>query len=355
MAYLTINKVKMVGLAACVPPTIEENLSLPIFADKSEAEKVIASTGIERKRVVKPGTTASDLSFQAIQSLLDKMEWEANSIDALIYVCTSRDYIAPITSAILQDRLGFRNDCYCLDLPLGCSGWVYGMSNLSSILSHGQLKRGLLVCAETNSLNRSPKDKTVKPLFGDAATVTALEYDESFEKPIQFNFGVDGSGYKAVWTEFGGTRNPITLESIEEKEVEPGIIRKGTDMVVNGMDVFSFAIKVPPRSLLEFVEHFEIDTDKVDYLFLHQANKFIDDRIRKKLKMPEEKVPFCLQDYGNTNSASIPLAMVVCKAKELQNGSFDCLGCGFGVGLAWGNIHYTVDKLKAVIMTEYRY
>lgn len=355
MAYLTINKVKMVGLAACVPPTIEENLSLPIFADKSEAEKVIASTGIERKRVVKPGTTASDLSFQAIQSLLDKMEWEANSIDALIYVCTSRDYIAPITSAILQDRLGFRNDCYCLDLPLGCSGWVYGMSNLSSILSHGQLKRGLLVCAETNSLNRSPKDKTVKPLFGDAATVTALEYDESFENPIQFNFGVDGSGYKAVWTEFGGTRNPITLESIEEKEVEPGIIRKGTDMVVNGMDVFSFAIKVPPRSLLEFVEHFEIDTDKVDYLFLHQANKFIDDRIRKKLKMPEEKVPFCLQDYGNTNSASIPLAMVVCKAKELQNGSFDCLGCGFGVGLAWGNIHYTVDKLKAVIMTEYKY
>ena len=355
MAYLTINKVKMVGLAACVPPTIEENLSLPIFADKSEAEKVIASTGIERKRVVKPGTTASDLSFQAIQSLLDKMEWEANSIDALIYVCTSRDYIAPITSAILQDRLGFRNDCYCLDLPLGCSGWVHGMSNLSSILSHGQLKRGLLVCAETNSLNRSPKDKTVKPLFGDAATVTALEYDESFEKPIQFNFGVDGSGYKAVWTEFGGTRNPITLESIEEKEVEPGIIRKGTDMVVNGMDVFSFAIKVPPRSLLEFVEHFEIDTDKVDYLFLHQANKFIDDRIRKKLKMPEEKVPFCLQDYGNTNSASIPLAMVVCKAKELQNGSFDCLGCGFGVGLAWGNIHYTVDKLKAVIMTEYKY
>lgn len=355
MAYLTINKVKMVGLAACVPPTIEENLSLPIFADKSEAEKVIASTGIERKRVVKPGTTASDLSFQAIQSLLDKMEWEANSIDALIYVCTSRDYIAPITSAILQDRLGFRNDCYCLDLPLGCSGWVYGMSNLSSILSHGQLKRGLLVCAETNSLNRSPKDKTVKPLFGDAATVTALEYDESFEKPIQFNFGVDGSGYKAVWTEFGGTRNPITLESIEEKEVEPGIIRKGTDMVVNGMDVFSFAIKVPPRSLLEFVEHFEIDTDKVDYLFLHQANKFIDDRIRKKLKMPEEKVPFCLQDYGNTNSASIPLTMVVCKAKELQNGSFDCLGCGFGIGLAWGNIHYTVDKLKAVIMTEYKF
>lgn len=355
MSFLTIDKVKIVGLAACVPPTVEENLTLPIFTDESEAKKVIASTGIERKRVVKPGTTASDLSFQAINKLLSRLHWSADSVDALIYVCTSRDYIAPITSAILQDRLGFRNDCYCLDLPLGCSGWVYGMSNLCSLLSHGQLKRGLLVCAETNSLNRSPKDKTVKPLFGDAATVTALEYDEEWNHPLQFSFGVDGCGYQAVWTKYGGTRNPVTPEALEEKEVSPGVIRRGIDMVVNGMDVFSFAIKVPPRSLQEFVDHFQIDLQKIDYLFLHQANRFIDDRIRKKLKLPEEKVPFCLQDYGNTNSASIPLTMVACKANELQNGLHDCLGCGFGVGLAWGCIRYTVENLKAAVLFNYEY
>ncbi len=286
---------------------------------------------------------------------MDKISWETESVDALIYVCTSRDYIAPITSAILQDRLGFRKDCYCLDLPLGCSGWVYGMSNLSSLLSHGQLKRGLLVCAETNSLNRSAKDKTVKPLFGDAATVTALEYDAKWDKPMQFSFGVDGNGYKAVWTEYGGTRNPITPDAIVEKEIEPGIIRKGIDMVVNGMDVFSFAIKVPPRSLAELVDHFKIDIEKVDYLFLHQANKYIDERIRKKLRMPEEKVPYCLQDYGNVNSASIPLAMTACKAEELKNGSYECLACGFGVGLAWASMHFWVEYLKAVVMFEYEY
>ena len=355
MSFLTINNVKIVGLAACVPPTIEENISLPIFVDEAEARKVIESTGIERKHVVRPGTTASDLSFQGIQRLLADLNWTVDSIDVLIYVCTSRDYIAPITSAILQDRLGFRKDCYCLDLPLGCSGWIYGMSNLSSLLSHGQLKRGLLVCAETNSLNRSAKDKTVKPLFGDAATITALEYDTEWDKPFQFSFGVDGSGYKAVWTEFGGTRNPITPESIIEKEIEPGVIRKGIDMVVNGMDVFSFAIKVPPRSLSELVEHFEIDVDKVDYLFLHQANKYIDERIRKKMKLPEEKVPYCLQDYGNTNRASIPLARVACKAEELTKGTYECLACGFGVGLAWGSMRYWIENLKAVIMIEYEY
>lgn len=355
MGFLTINNVKIVGLAACIPPTIEENISLPIFSDRSEAEKVIASTGIERRRIVKPGTTASDLTYQAIHKLLPKLDWTAESIDVLIYVCTSRDYIAPITSAILQDRLGFRKDCYCLDLPLGCSGWVYGMSNLASLLSHGQLKRGLLVCAETNSLNRSPKDKTVKPLFGDAATVTALEYDSTWDKPLQFSFGVDGSGYKAVWTEFGGTRNPVTRDAIIEKEIAPGIIRKGIDMVVNGMDVFSFAIKVPPCSLEELINYYKIDLNNIDFLFLHQANKYIDERIRKKLKLPEHKVPYCLQDFGNTNSASIPLAMVACKAEELQKGSYECLACGFGIGLAWGSMHYWIEKLKSAIMVEYEY
>ena len=250
--------------------------------------------------------------------------------------------------------MGFRKDCYCIDLPLGCSGWGYGMSNLASLLSHGDLKRGLLVCAETNSLNRSAKDKTVKPLFGDAATVTALEFDKQWEKPMHFSFGVDGSGYKAVWTEYGGTRNPVTPDAIMEKEIEPGVVRKGIDMVVNGMDVFAFAIKEPPRSLTGLVEHFQINTDDVDYLFLHQANKYIDERIRKKMHMPEEKVPYCLQDFGNTNSASIPLAMVVCKATELMTGQHECLGCGFGIGLAWGSIHFWTDSLKAVTFTEYK-
>lgn len=354
MSYLTINHVKMVGLSACVPPDIEENLSLSIFSDEKEAGKVIASTGIARKRIVRPGTTASDLSIPAINKLLNSLGWEKDTVDCLIFVSQTRDYIAPITSAILQGKLGLRNDCYCLDMPLGCSGWIYGLSSIASVLSHGDLKRGLLVCAETNSTNRSPKDKTVKPLFADAATVTALEFDEN-AAPMQFEFGVDGSGYKAVCTEFGGSRNPVTQESLEMKEVEPGIWRRGIDMVVNGMDVFSFAIKVPPRSLQNIIEHFSIDVNNVDYLWLHQSNHYIDDRIRKKMKMPEEKVPYCLEDYGNTTCASIPLTMVVCSAKELMNSRKENLACGFGVGLAWGSAHFMTDHLKAIELMDYEY
>lgn len=354
MSYLTINHVKMVGLSACVPPDIEENLSLSIFSDEKEAGKVIASTGIARKRIVRPGTTASDLSIPAINKLLNSLGWEKDTVDCLIFVSQTRDYIAPITSAILQGKLGLRNDCYCLDMPLGCSGWIYGLSSIASVLSHGDLKRGLLVCAETNSTNRSPKDKTVKPLFADAATVTALEFDEN-AAPMQFEFGVDGSGYKAVCTEFGGSRNPVTQESLEMKEVEPGIWRRGIDMVVNGMDVFSFAIKVRPRSLQNIIEHFSIDVNNVDYLWLHQSNHYIDDRIRKKMKIPEEKVPYCLEDYGNTTCASIPLTMVVCSAKELMNSRKENLACGFGVGLAWGSAHFMTDHLKAIELMDYEY
>ena len=138
-----------------------------------------------------------------------------------------------------------------------------------------------------------------------------------------------------------------------EKEVKPGIIRKGIDMVVNGMDVFAFAIKVPPRSLQELIEHFEIDINQIDYLFLHQANRYINDRIRKKLKLPNEKVPSCLRNYGNTNSASIPLTMVSCCANELKNDFLNCIACGFGIGLAWGCMKFSTENILYIGFSEY--
>ena len=354
MSYLSVKNVKIVGMSACVPKDVEENISLPIFKDREEAQRVIDSTGIERKRVVKKGTTASDLAYQSVNELLTDLGWEKESIDCLVYVGISRDYIAPITSAILQGRLGLRQDCFCIDLPLGCSGWVFGLSTIGSLLSHGDMKRGLLVNAETNSLNRSKRDKTVNPLFGDAGTVTALEFDAGWAEPMQFEFGADGTNYKAVWTEFGGIRNPTTPEALQEKEVEPGIWRKGTDMVVNGMDVFSFAIRVPPKSLQNLIGHFEIDLEKVDYLFLHQSNKYIDDRIRKKLKLPEFKVPYCLKDFGNTSGPSIPLTMITQGAEEFKTRRLDSLVCGFGVGLAWASARLVTDSLKSVVFSEYR-
>ena len=353
MSQLTTSKVRIVGMSACVPSTIEENLTLPIFADQNEAEKVIASTGIERHRKAAEDCTASDLSVKAVEKMLADLEWKAEDVDCLFYVCTSRDYIAPQTSCILQSRLGLREDCYVMDLPLGCSGWVYGVSVITSMMSHGTFKKGLLIAAETNTRNRNPKDRTVRPLFGDAATVTAFVFDETYDKPYNFVFGVDGFGAEAVMAPYGGMRHPTTIESLQEVEVEPGVIRKGTDMIVRGMDVFGFAIKRPPRSIKELVEVFNVDLESIDYLLLHQANKFIDEKIRKSLKVPAEKVPYCITDFGNVTSASIPLTMVTQCAEQLETKGNHCVACGFGVGLAWATMEFYTEDVKVSELVIY--
>ena len=353
MSQLTINKVRIAGMSACVPSTVEDNRTLPIYHDENEALKVITSTGIERHHKVDDDTTASDLTVKAVEALLAKMEWTAQDVDCFAYVCTSRDYIAPQTACILQDRLGLRNDCCVFDLPFGCSGWVYGMSIVASLMSHGTLKRAILVAAETNTRNRNPRDTAVRPLFGDAATATALEYDPERARPMNFMYGVDGSGFDAVWAPYGGIRNPVTPDALEEKEVSPGVFRRGIDMIVNGMDVFGFAIKQPPKSLKELIETFNIDVETVDLLLLHQANKFIDEKIRKAVKMPPDKTPYCLEEYGNVTSASIPLTMVTRCKDALSGGEKHCVACGFGVGLAWASMEFYAGDVKMVDVIDY--
>ena len=353
MSQLTINNVRIAGMSACVPATVEDNRSLPIYKDENDALKVIASTGIERHHKVDDNTTASDLTVKAVNGLLNDMGWTPQDIDCFAYVCTSRDYIAPQTACVLQDRLKLRNDCCVFDLPFGCAGWVYGMSIVASLMSHGTFKRAILVAAETNTRNRNPKDTAVRPLFGDAATATAIEYDPNCSHPMNFMYGVDGSGYEAVWAPYGGMRNPVCHEALEEKEISPGVFRRGVDMIVNGMDVFGFAIKQPPRSLKELIETFNIDVDSVDLLLLHQANRFIDEKIRKAIKIPAEKTPYCLNEYGNVTSASIPLTMVTRCREQLMGPDNHCLACGFGVGLAWASMEFYAGGLKVSELISY--
>lgn len=353
MSKLTVNNVKIVGMSACVPETVEENLTLPIFKNEEEARKVIVSTGIERKHIVQPGTTASDLTVVATEKLIKALGWVKDSIDLLVYVCQSRDYLAPMTSCVLQDRLGLSNGCCVMDVPFGCCGFVNGMSIAASMLSHGCLKRGLLINAETNSTNRSKKDRTVRPLFADAATVTALEYSDG-GVPMNFTFGVDGGGLSAIYTKYGGMRYPITPETLQEVEIEPGIIRKGNDMVVNGVDVFSFAIKEPPRALKEFIVQFNIDINKIDLLLLHQANKFIDEKIRKSINIPAEKCPYCLEEYGNVTCASIPLTLVARCKEQIASKSNHILACGFGVGLQWSCMDFFIDNIVCTDVQIYK-
>lgn len=344
MAYLKTNHCQIKGIAACVPKYSEENLTSDIFSDEVESAKFIASTGVERRRIADNNTTTADLCYHATKKLLSELKWNENEVDCLIFVSQTPDYIFPATSCILQDRLGFNEECYALDVSLGCSGWVYGMSLVSSLLATKSFRKCILLTGDICLKNTSNEDKSAWPLFGDAGTATAIEYfDDS--TPMMFHLGTDGSGADAIMLRDGGCRNAITIDSFERKIIENGIRRNSKEIILNGMDVFAFGISKPPQSVTKLLERHNIDRSNIDYFIFHQANKFMNEKIRKKLKLTEEQVPYSLKNFGNTSSATIPLTMVTQLRDELRTKSLNMIGCGFGVGLSWGTVYFSTDKI----------
>ena len=344
MAKLLLNNVSIRGVAACVPSNIEQNLDLPVFKN-GEAERVIAQTGIERKHKVKGfGVTASDLCARAFEKLIAELGWNKETIDLLAFVSLTPDYLEPPTGNILHGRLGLSENCMVVDLTQGCPGWINGLATVASLVSHGSIKRAVLLNGDTATLMRSPYDKESLPLFGDAGTATALEYEEK-APALEFDFGSRGKDWKAISRPAGGFRNPIAEDSLKFKNYGEHIERRDIDAVMDGMGVFAFGISTAPKSVLALCEHFNIDIEKIDYFLMHQANKYLNEKIRKKLKIDAGKTPYSLTDYGNTSGSSIPLTIVTQCNHEFASRELDSIACAFGVGLAWGSVHFKTNRI----------
>lgn len=354
MSFLSINNVKLVGVSACVPADIEEVKDTLCFATNSkDAIDFTKSTGVERRRKARNNICASDLCFKAAEKLINDLLWDKKEIDCLVFVSQTPDYRLPATSVILQKRLGLSTDCYTLDISSGCSGWVYALSVISSLMSHGKMRKGLLLAGDTILKFCSPTDKSTYPLFGDAGSATALEFVDDENEVIHFSLNSDGEGYKAIIIEDGGFRNPVTQESFKIESIAEGIERSKLDLVLEGMDVFSFGISRAPESVKNLASFSNIDLDNVDFFTFHQANMFMNEKIRKKLKLPEEKVPYSLKDFGNTSCTSIPLTLVTELQKELKGKKLSHIACGFGVGLSWGSCFFNTDHLICPNLINY--
>lgn len=344
MAFLEIKNVAICGISACVPKNIVENAS---FYEENWGgfNQFIATTGIAKHRNTPSEVCSSDLCFKAAEDLLGALSWEKETVEALVFVTQTPDfYNVPATSTVLQDRLGLSNKCYTLDIALGCSGWVYGMSVLSSLVQSGTIKRALLCAGDTPTKFCAPTDKSTFPLFGDAGTVTALEYDES-AAPMQFAMFSDGSGFKAININDGGYRNPVKEGSFEIKEHGEGKVRNGLNLEMDGESVFVFGISKAPKAVKSLCEQYGINMNDIDQFTFHQANLFMNEKIRAKLKIAPEKVPYSMQEYGNTSCASIPLTMVTRTAESLMTKKVNHIACGFGVGLSWGAVHFSTDHV----------
>ncbi len=348
MAFLDIRDVSVRGISACVPSHAE---SIQEIYRWDGADTFIGSTGIASRRRAADSVTAADLCVAAAEELIAQLGWEKSGIDAVVFVSQTPDYILPATSCVVQRNLGLSKDCYALDISLGCSGWVYALSVISALMQNGTIRKGLLLAGDTVTKLCSPGDKSTFPLFGDAGTATALEHDPH-SSGLKFVFNNDGNGYETIICREGGFRAPVTGDSLKVRAHGDGIRRRGTDLELDGMDVFSFGITKAPKSVKELCVHFGIDTGNVDLFTFHQANRMMNEMIRKKLKLPGDKVPYCLDEFGNTSCASIPLTLVTREREKLTTGKLAHVACGFGVGLSWGSVYFETDRIVVPKLTE---
>lgn len=351
MAVFSVHNFSLKALSACVPKKEFSNMDYDLISEK-ERETLIKMTGVEKRRIGGVGMTTSDLCLHAAEKLFAETGWDRASIDVLIFVSQSRDYLIPCTGIILQDKLGLPKTSLAFDIPLGCSGFIYGMSVLGSLLSSGTLKRGILMAGDISTVNCSYKDKSTFPLFGDAGSVAFFEYD-THASPVHFNLQSDGSGWEAISIPEGGMRNFADKESFDYTEIEEGVSRNKVQLTLNGIEVFNFSLREVPPNINELLGSLSLTLDNFDYCVFHQANLLMNESIRKKLRLPKEKVPYTLPKYGNTSSASIPLTMISELRNDLKEKELSLLLCGFGVGLSWGTALLNTSKIICPEVIDY--
>jgi len=350
MAIFEIPDVRIAGISACVPSKILYNRDYNWVTQK-ERDLLIRTIGVESRHVADKGQTCSDLCLQAAEQLLDKTGWDRSEINLLIFVSQSRDYLIPSTSAILQDRLKLPKTCMTLDINLGCSGYVYGLSVVASLMKSTGIQKSLMLVGDISTVTSAYRDKSTYPLFGDAGTATALELKPGFA-PMQFNLQTDGSGYEAIIIYDGGNRNLTSKKSFNVKKYGEGIYRNRLQTALNGIEVFNFSLREVVPNIKTTLNHFHRSLDEFDFLLFHQANRLINETLRKMLKVVPERVPYSLRDFGNTSCSSIPLSMVSQIRNVLQGKPQKLLLSAFGIGLSWGTVLVETDCIVVPEITE---
>lgn len=351
MSCIKINNVSVKGIAAAVPKTEYNNLDYN-YISYQERELFIKNTGIKTRRVAPDGMSTSDMCYEPAKQLIQKLNWQNDEIDIIIMVTQSPDYFIPGSAVILQDRLNLKKSCLAFDINLGCSGYVYGLFVISSLLSNGQLKKGILCVGDKSTSSTSFMDKSTFPLFGDAAGVTALEFD-IHSNEMFFNLSSDGSGKDAINIEHGGSRHGLKKDTFISEEIAPGIVREKRHLKLDGIEILNFALREVVPNIKELFDFSNCQIDSIDYFVFHQANKLINESVRKKLKLNDQtKYLYSLEHFGNTSSASIPLTLVTEIPNEIINRDLTFCWCGFGVGYSWGSVLLKTSNLVCLPLIE---
>lgn len=336
MSYLDFEGVGVVALAAAVPRTVIDNYRYTEHFPAGDVREIVDKIGVRERRFADDATTASDLCCAAAGQLLSDNRVARDEIDLLIFVSQTPDYRMPATSILLQHRLGLPRSTIAFDINLGCSGFLYGMAVAYSLMRGSGLRKGLILDGETRSKVYSPRDRKTAFLFGDAGAAALVERDAKFGASC-FSLHSDGSRERLIKIDAGGYRRPSSAETVRERVVdEHGNIRSEEQGTMNGADVFTFVNREVPRDILALLERAGRDRDSFDYVVLHQANRFINSHLVRKLRLDPNRVPSTIEKFGNTSSVSLPLT-IVSELHDRMDGHRELLMSAFGVGMTWAS------------------
>jgi 3-oxoacyl-[acyl-carrier-protein] synthase III len=327
---------RIARISSYLPTNILHNDELAELYPGWSSEKIHQKTGITTRHIASDKETSSDLAFRAAQKMFETYDVSPKDIDFIILCTQTPDYFLPTTACLLQTRLGIPTTAGAFDLNLGCSGFVYGLSIAKGLIETGAARKLLFLTADTYSKIIHPLDKSVRTLFGDGATATLIEAcDRTNECIGPFLFGTDGSGAHNLIVEAGGFRLPHSAATAQEQLDESGNVRSQDNLFMNGSEIMAFTLSAVTRAMKEFLAKVNSSLDDFDYIVMHQANRFMLDTLKKKLKISEGKFPIFLENCGNTSSSTIPITLESMFNRNCVKPNKRLLLVGFGVGYSW--------------------
>ncbi len=333
---------RIAAIASYLPERVLGNEELAQLYPGWTAEKIFDKTGIRERRIAAPGETAADLAVAAANRLFDTAAIARDSIDFIILCTQAPDYVLPTSACLIQERLGLTTASGALDINLGCSGFVYALALARGLIETGAATRVLLLTADTYSRYIHPLDKSVRTLFGDGAAATLVEAIESGASAIgPFVFGTDGSGANSLIVRTGGAREPRSEGTSQEIADSSGNTRTADNLFMDGPAIMSFTLSTVPKACQQLLTRAGTTLDDIDLVVLHQANRYMLETLRRKMRIPENKFVVFLEHCGNTVSSTIPIALESVLAGGHASPRRVML-VGFGVGYSWAGTLVTI-------------
>lgn len=317
-------RARIISTGFAVPDKVLTNHDLERMVDTSD-EWIRERTGMSERRISDAGTAASDLAYDAAQLALAEAGASASDLDAIICATISPDYIFPSTACVLQNRLGVRS-ITAFDISAACSGYLYGLSIVSSFIETGRYSNVLLVGVDLLSKVVDWTDRNTCVLFGDGAGASLLQPDEE-SGVLDSVLGADGQSVELLYQPCGGSRHPINQQNLENGKQY---------LYMNGKEIFKHAVREMANSCTKVLERAQLSIDDVKLVIPHQANIRIIEAVANRLELSMDRFYINIQKYANTSAATIPIALHEARSEgKLQSGDI-VLMTAFGAGLTWG-------------------